>query len=99
MADLLTRKNRLLASRTGEAHLNLKTIADLDIDTDRGIDLSTSALVTDAMAVLTDGYRRGGGTHPGRHTPGQTVYLAALENGKHVVTANKALLSPAGVNW
>ncbi len=42
VADLLIRKTSLLESRIG-ARLNLKTIADIDINTDRGIDLKGSA--------------------------------------------------------
>lgn len=95
VADLLTRKSRLLASRTG-AHLNLKTIADLDIDTNRGIDLSTPALVTDAMAVLTDPDIDVVVELIGGHTPARQFIMTALENGKHVVTANKALLAACG---
>ncbi len=95
VAGLLTRKKHLLESRTG-AHLNLKTIADLDIETDRGIDLSTSDLVTDAMAVLTDPEIDVVVELIGGETPARQFILKALENGKHVVTANKALLAACG---
>jgi homoserine dehydrogenase len=95
VADLLIRKMSLLESRIG-AHLNLKTIADLDISTDRGIDLKGSSLVTDAMTVLTDPEIDVVVELIGGHTPAKEFILTALQNGKHVVTANKALLAACG---
>ena len=95
VAKLLKLKKQLLEARTG-ALLNLKTIADIDIETDRGIELGETALVRDAMQVIDDPdidivvELIGGGTIAKDFT------LKALENKKHVVTANKALLAGHG---
>ncbi len=94
-AGLLIRKKHLLESRIG-AHLNLKTIADIDIETDRGIDLNSVTLVTDAAAVLNDPEIDVVVELIGGDTPARQFILTALENGKHVVTANKALLAARG---
>lgn len=95
VATLLTQKKELLEARTG-ACLTLKTIADIDITTDRGVALGKTLLVTDALEVINDPdidivvELIGGDTIAKRFT------LKALENGKHVVTANKALLASHG---
>lgn len=95
VADLLIRKKHLLESRIG-AQLNLKTIADIDTATDRGIDLKTAALVPDAGAVLTDPDIDVVVELIGGRSPARELILTALKNGKHVVTANKALLADCG---
>jgi homoserine dehydrogenase len=95
VATLLTRKKHLLESRTG-ARLCLKTIADIDTTTDRGIDLGSTTLVPDAMAVLTDPQIDVVVELIGGDTVARQFILTALENRKHVVTANKALLAGCG---
>jgi homoserine dehydrogenase len=95
VATLLTQKKHLLESRTG-ARLRLKTIADIDTTTDRGIDLGTTALVPDATAVLTDPQIDVVVELIGGETVARQFILMALENKKHVVTANKALLAGCG---
>ena len=95
VADLLIRKKHLLESRIG-ARLSLKTIADIDTATDRGIDLKTAALVTDAGAVLTDPDIDVVVELIGGRSPAREFILTALQNGKHVVTANKALQADCG---
>ena len=95
VARLLKLKKQLLESRTG-AVLNLKTIADIDTTTDRGIDLGTTTLVSDADIIIDDPKidiiveAIGGETIAGQ------FILKALGNKKHVVTANKALLASFG---
>ncbi|MCA1795382.1 MAG: homoserine dehydrogenase, partial [Desulfobacteraceae bacterium] len=95
VAKLLTQKKHLLQSRTG-AHLNLKTIADIDTVTDRGIDLGNTSLVSDAMAVLTDPDIDIVVELIGGETVARQFIHTALENKKHVITANKALLAGCG---
>ncbi|MBU1696173.1 MAG: homoserine dehydrogenase, partial [Proteobacteria bacterium] len=53
VARLLKQKKQLLESRIG-AVLNLKTIADIDTITDRGLDLGTTILVSDANLIIND---------------------------------------------
>jgi homoserine dehydrogenase len=82
--------------KTG-ASVVLRAVADLDITSPRsGLTLSDLPLSTDAAAVLDDPsidivIELIGGLKPARE-----FILRALANGKHVVTANKALLATHG---
>lgn len=95
VATLLIQKKELLEARTG-ACLNLKTIADIDITTDRGVALGETLLVTDAMEIINDPDIDIVVELIGGDTIAKLFTLKALENGKHVVTANKALLAGHG---
>ena len=95
VATLLTQKKELLEARIG-ARLTLKTIADIDITTDRGVVLGTTLLVNDALAVINDPEIDIIVELIGGDTIAKQFTLKALENGKHVVTANKALLAGHG---
>src|SRR6056297_3711585 len=95
VAKLLKEKKELLESRIG-ACLNLKTIADLDITTDRGIDLTDTQLITDAGSVINDPDIDIIVELIGGQTVARDFILKILENKKHVVTANKALLANFG---
>ncbi len=95
VATLLIQKKELLETRIG-ARLNLKSIADIDTTTDRGIDLAGVDLVNDAMDVVNDPDIDIVVELIGGETIAHTVIQRALENGKHVVTANKALLASQG---
>ncbi|NNJ70466.1 MAG: homoserine dehydrogenase [Kiritimatiellales bacterium] len=91
----IQKNGALMAERTGITPIVAK-IADLDIETDRGIDLPDGVLTTDAMSVITDEgidliVELVGGT-----TVARTFTLEALKQGKPVVTANKALLADHG---
>jgi homoserine dehydrogenase len=85
----------LMAERTGIVPV-VARIADLDIETDRGIEVPEGVLTTDAMSVITDAdidliVELVGGT-----TVARTFTLEALKQGKPVITANKALLADHG---
>ncbi len=95
VARLLTLKENLLKSRIG-AVLNLKTIADIDIERDRGVALKDTKLVTDAMQVIEDPEIDIVVEMIGGKTIARELTLKALEHKKHVVTANKALLAEFG---
>jgi len=74
----------------------LKTIADLDIKTDRGMKLGKVTLTDNVDVILDDPdidivVELIGGTGAA-----EKLTLAALKKGKHVVTANKALLAEKG---
>jgi homoserine dehydrogenase len=95
VAKLLKQKQGLLEARTG-AVLNLKAIADIDTTTDRGIDLGTTNLVSDASIIIDDPDIDIVVETIGGDTFAKDFILKALENKKHVVTANKALLAGFG---
>lgn len=78
------------------AEVALKKIADTDVSRDRGVKLDDGVLVKDAYEVINDPdisvvIELVGGTGVAKN-----FILAALDAGKHVVTANKALLSTHG---
>ncbi|RKY80702.1 homoserine dehydrogenase [candidate division KSB1 bacterium] len=95
VAKLLLGRQKELSYGRG-FDLQLVRIADVDITTPRGIDLPAEILTTDAYQIIDDSnisivIELIGGIEPAR-----TYILRALEQGKSVVTANKALLSQHG---
>ena len=76
--------------------LKLKRIADLNVATPRGLDLPKEMLTTDAQAVIDDPEIEVVIELIGGLEPARTFVLRALEQGKSVVTANKALLAQFG---
>lgn len=95
VAKILIEKRDLIISRVGAA-LNLKYAADIDIKRDRGIRFDDGVLITDAYRVVND---------PdidiiieliGGEGIAKDLILKAIDNGKQVVTANKALLAGHG---
>jgi len=91
----LLRNGELIAARTGIRPIVAK-IADLDVETDRGVAVPEGALTTDAAGVVADAsidviVELIGGT-----TTARELTLAALRAGKRVVSANKALLADHG---
>ena len=91
----LARNGDILAQRLG-VPVVIRAIADLDLDSDRGVAVDRSLLTTDAHAVVRDPavdvvIELIGGT-----TIARELVLEAIDNGKPVVTANKALLAEHG---
>jgi homoserine dehydrogenase len=85
----------MIGDRLG-ASLELRRVADLDLTTPRPVDLDSHLLTDNVELLLTDPaidvvVELIGGIEPAR-----TFILRALKNGKHVVTANKALLAHHG---
>jgi homoserine dehydrogenase len=95
VAKILIEKQDLLESRIG-ARLHLKHVADLDTTTDRGIIFDDGVLISDAEAVLNDPEIDIIIETIGGKGIAKEFVLKALNNGKHVVTANKALLANFG---
>lgn len=85
----------LLQARTGLT-LRIKTIADLDITTPREVAPGQARLTTDAQDILTDPEIDIVVELMGGYEPAKTFLLQAIRHGKHVVTANKALLAVHG---
>lgn len=94
-AKIILENRQIIASRLG-IPLALKWIADLDIDTQRGVAIEDGVLTTDANQVLDDPEVDIVVELIGGYEPAKTFILKAIENGKHVVTANKALLASHG---
>ena len=95
VARILQENAGLIERRVG-ARIVLKRIADVDVTTDRGVKLRPGVLVPDADEVLNDPeiaivMELIGGIEPARK-----FILQAIQNRKHVVTANKALLALHG---
>ena len=95
LVKILQEKAKLLEERLGLS-IVLKRIADLDVTTDRGIKVNPAILTTKIADVMEDPeiaivVELIGGLEPAR-----TFILQALEKGKHIVTANKALLAVHG---
>ncbi len=95
VAKILAGNGEILMQRLG-AGVELVKVADLDITTDRGVKLAPDVLTTSADEVIN---------HPdidvvieliGGYEPARKFLLQAIDQGKHVVTANKALLAKHG---
>ena len=95
VARLLLEKKDMIGSRVG-ARLNLARVADIDVTTDRGIRFEPGVMTSDAMAVIEDPQIEIIVEMIGGETIAKDLMLAAIENGKHIVTANKALLAAHG---
>ncbi|MFZ5876909.1 MAG: homoserine dehydrogenase [Nitrospirota bacterium] len=95
VVKLLLRNRDVLARRVG-IPLELIKVADVDVTRDRGVTLPPGLLTANASEVLAHPdvdivVELIGGTDPARR-----FILDAMARGKHVVTANKALLAAAG---
>jgi homoserine dehydrogenase len=95
VAKILAGNSAIIRQRLG-AVVELVKVADLDITTDRGVKLAPDVLTTSADEVIN---------HPdidvvieliGGYEPARKFLLQAIDQGKHVVTANKALLAKHG---
>jgi homoserine dehydrogenase len=86
-------KNLDLLENKVNKRINLKKVVDLDIKTDRGVDISPEVLSTDINDILEDSEIEIVIELIGGYQPALKFILRAMENGKHVVTANKALLA------
>lgn len=95
VAKLLMEKQRLLESKIG-ASLNLKYVADLDTQTDRGIVFKEGVFISDAKKAINDPAIDIVVELIGGKNIAKEFILRALKNGKHVVTANKALIAEYG---
>ena len=95
VAKLLIANKNLLTARVG-ADLNLKWVADIDIETDRGLQFPAGVLTTDAQRVVTDPDVDMVIEMIGGEGIAKDLMLQAIDNGKHIVTANKALLAAHG---
>lgn len=95
VVKLLQENADLIRGKVGTG-IVLKRIADLDITTDRGVTVPPECLTTDVNAIFNDPEISVVIELVGGYEPAKTFVLKAIENGKHIVTANKALLALHG---
>ena len=96
VAMILRHKAELLAARAGRA-ITLGAVSARDAKRDRGVDLSAVKWAVDPVALASDKdvdvvVELIGGADGAAYQ----LVKTALENGKHVVTANKALIARHG---
>ena len=92
---VLAENSREIARRLG-ARIEIAAIADLDLKSDRGVKVDHKILTRDSFAVCRDPEIDVVLELVGGLGIAAKLITTALENGKHVVTANKALLSEKG---
>ncbi|MBU1089456.1 homoserine dehydrogenase [Patescibacteria group bacterium] len=95
VVKVLQKNSAEIEKRVGRK-IEIAAIADLDLKTDRGVKIDRKILTTDGFAVCRNPkidvvVELVGGTGIAAK-----FIETALENGKHVITANKALLSEKG---
>jgi homoserine dehydrogenase len=92
VVEVFNNNLRLLENKVNKK-VKLKKVVDLDIKTDRGVHISQKLLSTDIDDILEDPEIDIVIELIGGYQPALKFILKAMENGKHVVTANKALIA------
>ena len=92
---VLTRNAAEITRRTG-VEIIVAQVADRNIDHAKIVTGGNSALTTDAFAIVNNPEIDVVVELIGGYTLSKELVLKAIENGKHVVTANKALLALHG---
>jgi len=95
VVKVLQRNARVIEQRLGFP-LRLVRVADLDLDTDRGVDLEGVRFDSDADGLIADPAVAVVVELIGGYDAAKRVLLRAIDAGKPVVTANKALLALHG---
>lgn len=86
---------KVIEQRLG-CQIELAKIADLDIETDRGVTLDAGILTTNVDDVISNPEIDIVIELIGGYEPAKSFILKAIANGKHIVTANKALMAVHG---
>jgi homoserine dehydrogenase len=95
VARLLLENGEILQDRLG-CRVHLKYVADIDMQTDRGIDFAPGVMIPDAARAIADPEVDIVVETIGGEGVAKQMMLDAIAGGKHVVTANKALLAKHG---
>ncbi len=95
VARILIEQQELMARRLGK-RLRLVVAADRNLDRDFGLDFSDIRLTNDATDVVTADDVDLVIELIGGYEPARSFVATAIEHGKHVVTANKALIAKHG---
>lgn len=93
--EILLQNRDIISDRVG-SEIIVKKIADLDIQSDRGISIEPGVLTTEGMEVVDDPEIDIVVELIGGVKEAKNYILKAMKKGKHVVTANKALLAEYG---
>lgn len=95
VAKILLEERDLIGRKLGRP-LVLAKIADLDLETPRPVSVDRGLLTRDAFEIINDPEIEIIVELIGGYEPAKTFILQAIEAGKHIVTANKALLAVHG---
>lgn len=95
IAKILIENKDIIRSRLG-TDLNLQYVADIDMETDRGILFDDGVFINDAYKVVDDPDIDIIIEMIGGEDVAKDLILRAIDGGKQVVTANKALLASHG---
>ncbi len=93
--EVLLENRDIIRNRVG-TEIVVRRIADLDITSDRGVAVDPAVLTRDAMEIIHDPEIHIVAELMGGVNKAREFILLAMEQGKHVVTANKALLAEHG---
>ncbi|MFN3533951.1 MAG: homoserine dehydrogenase, partial [Desulfatiglandales bacterium] len=94
-AEVLLKNRDLIRGRSG-VDIHIKVIADLNLRWDRGLNLEGIRLTEEAMEIVEDPEIQIVVELIGGLTTAKEYVTEAIRRGKHVVTANKALLAHYG---
>jgi homoserine dehydrogenase len=92
VVKILTRNKEMLQKKIG-AEIDIKKIVDKDIESPREIEVPSALLTTDIGEVLNNQEINLVVELIGGYEPARSIVLTAIRKGKHVVTANKAMLA------
>jgi homoserine dehydrogenase len=92
---VLTRNQEEITRRAGRP-IKITVVADKDIERAKAVTKGAARIVDDAFSVVTDPDVDIVVELIGGYGVARELVLAAIDNGKHVVTANKALLALHG---
>jgi homoserine dehydrogenase len=95
LVKILEDNSQLLQERLG-VPLRLKKVVDIDLERPRPVSLPKEILSTQVEDIMADEEIRIVVELIGGMEPAKTFLLEAMKRGKHVVTANKALLAVHG---
>jgi len=95
VAQILLESGGLLQEKTG-TQIQLRSVCDLDVESKRPVTLPKGLLTDDCNRILNDPQISIVVELIGGVDAARKLTLAAIDKGKHVVTANKALLAKYG---
>ncbi|MDP6712437.1 MAG: homoserine dehydrogenase [Nitrospinaceae bacterium] len=95
VVKILASSKDIIRQRLG-AEIEVAKIADLDVSSDRGVVVDSNLLTTDTKEVVDNPEVEIVVELMGGYEPARSLMLQAIAGGKHVVTANKALLAKHG---